>query len=85
MTFESAWKPPLGDSLLNALRTDHLGWLDLGCVASHGLFVCDSLANYRVSLQPKAATAFLFELIARLQTIATVPMIDVRAYAKWLT
>jgi hypothetical protein len=26
----------------------------------------------------------LFELIARLQTLATVPMIDVRAYARWL-
>jgi hypothetical protein len=32
----------------------------------------------------KAATAFLFELIARLQACATVPMIDIRAYAKWL-
>jgi hypothetical protein len=85
LTFESDWQPPLGDSLLNALSTDHRGWLDLGCVASHGLFGCDSVGNYRVSPQPKAATAFLFELIARLQTMATVPMIDVRAYAKWLT
>ena len=33
---------------------------------------------------PKAATAFLFELISRLQEMATVPMIDVRAYAEWL-
>jgi hypothetical protein len=32
----------------------------------------------------KPATAFLLELIARLQASATVPMIDVRAYAKWL-
>jgi hypothetical protein len=32
----------------------------------------------------KAATAFLFELIARLQLCATVPMIDIRAYATWL-
>ena len=31
-----------------------------------------------------AATAFLFELIARLQALATVPMIDIRAYAAWL-
>jgi hypothetical protein len=31
------------------------------------------------------ATAFLFELIARLQSSATVPMIDIRAYAQWLT
>jgi hypothetical protein len=32
----------------------------------------------------KPATAFLLELIARLQEKATVPMIDVRAYARWL-
>jgi hypothetical protein len=31
---------------------------------------------------PKAATRFLFELIARLQELGTVAMIDVRAYAK---
>jgi hypothetical protein len=85
LTFESEWKPPLGDSLLNALDTNHSSRLDLGCVASHGLFGCDAESNYTVSLQPKAATTFLFELVARLQTMATVPMIDVRAYARWLT
>jgi len=37
-----------------------------------------------LALQSKPATAFLLELIARLQSIATVPMIDTRAYAKWL-
>ncbi len=30
-----------------------------------------------------AVTALLFELIARLQALATVPMIDTRAYAAW--
>ena len=86
LTFESDWKkPPLGDTLLNNLITHHPGRLDLGCVASHGLFSNDAEGNYTISLQPKAATAFLFELIARLQTMATVPMIDVRAYARWLT
>jgi hypothetical protein len=32
----------------------------------------------------KAAAAFLLELIARLQVSGTVPMIDVRAYTRWL-
>ena len=32
----------------------------------------------------RAATAFLLDLIARLQDSARVPMIDVRAYARWL-
>jgi hypothetical protein len=85
LTFESEWKPPLGDSLLNALDPNHSYRLDLSCVASHGLFSCDAEGNYTISPQPKAATAFLFELIARLQSMATVPMIDVRAYARWLT
>jgi hypothetical protein len=42
-------------------------------------------ARFSVLPQDKAATAFLFELIARLQAAASVPMIDVRAYARWLT
>ena len=40
--------------------------------------------GYDFSAGGKPATAFLLELIARLQAIATVPMIDVRAYARWL-
>lgn len=32
----------------------------------------------------KEATGFLLELIARFQEKATVPMIVVRAYARWL-
>lgn len=32
----------------------------------------------------KSATMFLFNLIKDLQKNATVPMIDIQAYAKWL-
>ena len=39
----------------------------------------------RETRKGKPATAFLMELIARLQEIAIVPMIDVRAYSPWLT
>ena len=38
----------------------------------------------RIDAGARAATAFLLELIARLQAEATVPMIDIRAYAKFL-
>lgn len=44
----------------------------------------DRMGRYVLVPHAKAATAFLFELIARLQASATVPMIDVRAYARWL-
>ena len=84
LTLESDYKPPFSKSLLKALDDNHPARLGRGCVASHGLFGDDEEGNYRILPQPKAATAFLFELIARLQTMTTVPMIDVRAYAKWL-
>ena len=85
LTFESEWTPPLGTSLTDALAdSEPDGRLDLGCVAAHGMFGCDAKDCYTITPQGKPATAFLFELIARLQSSATVPMIDIRAYAKWL-
>lgn len=85
LTLESDWTPPLGDALIAALgKGDDEERLDLGCVATHGLFGCDAIGCGVVSPIEKPATAFLFELIARLQENATVPMIDVRAYARWL-
>ncbi len=85
LTFESDWKPPLADPLSRALATgDDNRRLDLGCVAAHGIFMCSSAAPPKITVDGMPATAFLFELIARLQEIATVGMIDVRAYARWL-
>jgi len=86
LTFESDWNPSLGESLIQALKQPENsdGRLDLGCVAAHGSFACDPNLCFAVTPQGKPATAFLFELIARLQSLATVPMIDIRAYAKWL-
>lgn len=86
LTFESEWKPGLGDALVQALKdNEHAeGRLDLGCVAAHGIFGCDLDLCYTLTPEGRPATAFLFELIARLQSTATVPMIDIRAYAKWL-
>jgi hypothetical protein len=41
-------------------------------------------SGYEITEDDQPAAAFLFERIARLQTMATVPMIDVGACAKWL-
>ena len=84
LTFESDWNPPLGDALQEALSNgDTLSRLDIGCVAAHGIF-CRADGEFVLAAEKKPATAFLLELIARLQELATVPMIDVRAYARWL-
>jgi len=85
VTFESEWNPPMGKPLLDVLVSDSARLLDLGCVAAHGVFGFDETGSYSIRPKGKPATAFLLELIARLQTSGTVPMIDVRAYAKWLS
>jgi len=86
LTFESTWKDPFGPPLSQALGSGDVDeTLDLGCVAAHGHFSrCDD-GSYAFTPEGKPATAFLFELIARLQASAAVPRIDMRAYAKWLT
>src|SRR5262245_11724086 len=87
LTFESDWSPPLGQSLDAVLR-DGAGddRLDLGCVAAHGTFSLDGrTGEYSYDQGSKPATAFLFNLISRLQFSGTVPMIDVQAYGRWLS
>ena len=87
LTFESDWKKPaLGDRLLEALDTEQGEdkHLDLGCVASHGYFSFEKDKGYKIHKE-KPTTAFLFKLISQLQFSGTVPMIDIQAYAKWLT
>lgn len=85
LTLESSWSDPLGQSLHRALAAEAgVQRLDLGCVAASGIFLCRADGEYEARSERKPATAFLFELIARLQEAATVPMIDIRAYAKWL-
>ena len=84
LTFGSDWSPALGKPLTDALISGPDGRLDLGCIAAHGTFCCDADGSYSITPEGKPATAFLLELIALLQSSATVPMIDVRAYARWL-
>ncbi|AMN44725.1 DUF6602 domain-containing protein [Rhodoplanes sp. Z2-YC6860] len=84
LSFESDWSPALGDPLKTALSGgDASDILNIGCIASHGIFL-SSKDEILLLPEKKPATAFLLELIARLQELATVPMIDVRAYARWL-
>lgn len=85
LTFESGWSPAMSKAFKSSLDvTDELRRLDLGCIAAHGMFNHDE-AGYSFMETDRAATAFLFKLISRLQALATVPMIDMDAYAKWLT
>lgn len=85
LAFDSDWNPPLGDPLVRALTENPAGRLDLSCAALHGTFTCAPDAAVTIDAGGKPATTFILELVARLQEMATVPMMDTRAYAKWLT
>lgn len=87
LAFESDWNPALGTPLLKALDTEQeTARIDLGCVAAHGYFTFKpEVGTYDVCRGGKPATSFLFELISQLQFSGTVPMIDIRAYAEWLS
>jgi hypothetical protein len=87
LTFESDWTPALGPALEAALAAgEDANHLDLGCVAAHGHFALDQTSDsYEFYREGKPATAFLLKLISLLQFSGTVPMIDVQAYARWLS
>ncbi len=87
LTFESDWTPCFGQPMTKALQAgDADGPLDLGCIAAHGYFSRDSATGaYDFQVGGKPATAFLLKLISMLQFSGTVPMIDVQAYAQWLS
>lgn len=87
LAFESDWTPSFGQPLANALhkRSTLDERIDLGCVTASGFYYLnEGNGEYEFILTETATTAFLFKLIGGLQSMATVPMVDVDAYAKWL-
>lgn len=86
LTLDSDWSPALGEPLRAKLGSrGDCDCLDLGCAAAHGYFRFDEeREEYEIYNGGKPVTAFLFTLISQLQSSATVPMIDMQAYAQWL-
>jgi hypothetical protein len=89
LSLQSSWTPPFGDAFETAIASESGGGrLDLGCAAQSGVFQVD----YHDSDPPKITVHetdgplayFLLRLIAKLQSMATVPCLDVMAYAAWL-
>jgi hypothetical protein len=79
------WKPAFAETMNEHLMKNlDAGRLDIGCVAQSGYFTFGNEGAYRLMAMEKPVTAFLLELIALLQSIGTVPMIDIRAYASHL-
>ena len=85
LTFESDWSPAFGEPLERALDvTDDLERLEMGCVAAHGHFTFDPAAKTYAFTKdglPGDRLPVQSNLHA-LQFSGTVPMIDIRAYAR---
>ena len=82
---DSSWSPALGKPFKAAVSEDlEAGKLDLSCIATIGVCEIDDESGVVIHDGAKALTFFLLRLIALLQEKATVPMLDVMAYAKWL-
>lgn len=86
LALDSDWNPPLGEPLREKLGNGAgCDRLDLGCAAAYGYFKFDKKRKkYEMYEGGKPVTAFLFTLISQLQSMGTVPMIDMQAYAQWL-
>lgn len=85
LALDSRWEPATEKHLLKHLsQAEPDARLDIGCIAAHGYFTSDENGTHTFIRHNKAATAFLFQLIASLQACATAPMIDIHAYAQWL-
>jgi hypothetical protein len=84
LTLSSTWSPVFGDTMRGHLESaNDEQHLDFGCVADVGNFWLNE-HGYELAQQSKPVTRFLLELMSRLQAVATVPMIDMRAYAEKL-
>ena len=89
LCLKSSWSPPFGDSFHKGLKTAQGDErLDLGCAVQDGVFeviyLDGSLPSTVIHNSEGHLAFFLLRLIARLQFMATVPSLDVMAYARWL-
>ncbi|PXW66421.1 hypothetical protein C7964_10963 [Loktanella sp. PT4BL] len=85
LTLSSQWSPVFGDTMMGHLMAGQGNErLDAGCVADCGNLWLNEDGTYSLAEETKPVTRFLLELMSRLQAVATVPMIDMRAYAKKL-
>lgn len=84
LALESDWSPPFGDSMAKSLQPNNINeTLDTGCIASHGVIRLVGECVKAVDCK-HAATVFVLDLVARLQQVGTVPMLDMGAYARHL-
>jgi hypothetical protein len=89
LCLKSSWAEPFGETFLEHLKKlSPEGILNLGCAAENGVFEVDYVDSKKLDVKVHDRRSplayFLLRLIAKLQGMATVPCLDVMAYAHWL-
>jgi uncharacterized protein DUF6602 len=87
LSLESDWNPGLGDSCIDALKSQTGDQkLDFGCVINHGAFVVleKTKGSLFVEVIPteKALVSFFMALLKQLQSMGTVPAMEISAYTE---
>lgn len=87
ITIESTWKDPLGDTLKTNIRSlSPEQKIDFGCAIKHGAFWVEWEPKFLLmkSAEDESLMFFFLQLLMKLQSIGTVPAIDIAEYAKSL-
>lgn len=87
ITIESTWSDPLGETLrknLRGLTEDNK--IDFGCALKQGAFWVEYEPKMTIkkSAKDEALLFFFLQMLMKLQSIGTVPAIDIAEYAKSL-
>lgn len=87
ITIESTWTDPLGETLRKNLRSlTEDNKIDFGCALKHGAFWVEYEPKMTIkkSAKDEALLFFFLQMLMKLQSIGTVPAIDIAEYAKSL-
>ncbi len=87
LTLGCSWKPPLGLSLIKCLTAlKNTGRIDLGCVLQAGGFeiTYGPETTLNKSDQKNSLIFFFLKLLDKLQSLGTVPAIEISAYGHFL-
>ena len=89
LCLDSTWTPPLGDALTDRLgASPEEGRLDLLCALRHGtaeaIYSAPKQAELDLSAADSALIFFFLRLLGRLQSLGTVPAMDLREYGRAL-
>lgn len=89
LALDCDWVSPFGTSFKRSLlKLDDQSRLDVGCCLKHGAFSSqkspDGKVDFKVTPAENSLVSFFLDLFQRLQSLGTVPAIDLGAYTRSL-